>query len=239
VPFSLLPAIDLTGGRLGLYTADGPVPVDAFGGDPLAAARSFADAGAGWLHVVDMDLAFTGSSVNLDTIRSIAAVPGVRVQAGGGVRTNAEVEALRSAGAARVVLSSASLGDEAGVSGTLAAAPPGAVIVGIEVAEGRIRSRGSTAVDLDLMATLGWLRGVGVAAFLLTAVTRVASEAGPDLELIRRVARTGVPTMAAGGIASVEDLRAAREAGAVGAVVGRAALDGALDLSAALAWARA
>ena len=239
MPFSLLPAIDLTAGGLGLYTPEGPVAVKAYGGDPLVAASAFRDAGATWLHVVDMDLAFTGSARNLETVRAIAAIPGVRAQASGGVRTVEQVLALRGAGVARVVLSSATLVDEAGVSEILGAQPAGAVVVGIEVAEGRIRSRGSAVADLDLMATLGWLRGVGAAAFLVTALPRVASEAGPDVDLIRRVARTGVPTLAAGGIASLQDLRAARDAGAVGAVVGRAALDGALDLPAALAWARA
>lgn len=239
MPFSLLPAIDLTAGGLGLYTPDGPVAVEAFGGDPFAAASAFRDAGATWLHVVDMDLAFTGSTTNLGTVRALATLEGVRAQASGGVRTIDHVRAFRESGVARVVLSSAALVDEAGVSEILAAEPAGAVIVGIEVADGRIRPRGSDVADLDLMATLGWLRGVGTAAFLVTALPRVASEAGPDVDLIRRVARTGVPTLAAGGIASLDDLRAARDAGAVGAVVGRAALDGTLDLPAALAWARA
>ena len=150
VPFSLLPAIDLTAGGLGLYTPDGPVAVEAYGGDPLVAASAFRDAGATWLHVVDMDLAFTGSATNLETVRAIAAIPGVRAQASGGVRTVEQVLALREVGVARVVFSSSpTLVDEAGVSEILAAQPAGAVVVGIEVAEGRIRTRGSAVADLD------------------------------------------------------------------------------------------
>jgi phosphoribosylformimino-5-aminoimidazole carboxamide ribonucleotide (ProFAR) isomerase len=105
------------------------------------------------------------------------------------------------------------------------------------VEAGRVRARGDHPVDLDLAATLGWLHGSGAAGFLVTAIGRVATESGPDLDLIRRVARAGRPTWAAGGIASVEHLGAVREAGAAGAIVGRAAMEGDLDLADAVAWA--
>jgi phosphoribosylformimino-5-aminoimidazole carboxamide ribonucleotide (ProFAR) isomerase len=237
VRFSLLPAIDLTHGRLGVITPDGPVPLEAYGGDALAAATAFRDAGARWLHVVDMDLAFTGVAGGLDTVRAIASLEGVRIQASGGVRTAADVELFRAAGAARVVLSSGALGAEREVVSLLAKGNPDELVVGIEVADGRIRSRGVDPVDLDLMSTLGWLRAAGARALLVTAVRRVGTGAGPDLDLIRRVARRGVATFAAGGVTSLEELRSVREAGAVGAVIGRAAVDGRLDLHEALAWA--
>jgi phosphoribosylformimino-5-aminoimidazole carboxamide ribotide isomerase len=237
VPFTLLPAIDLTAGRLGLLTADGPQTSDAFGGDPVKAATAFREAGAGWIHVVDMDLALTGAPAGLDVVRAIASLEGVRVQASGGVRTPEHVELLRSAGAGRVVLSSAALADEDAVVSMLGAAAPGQLVVGVEVEHGRITSRAATGVDLDLPSTLGWVRAAGATSFLVTAVGRVGTAAGPDVELIRRVVRTGVETIAAGGIASMEALRSVRGTGAVGAVVGRAALDGTIDLAAALRWA--
>jgi phosphoribosylformimino-5-aminoimidazole carboxamide ribotide isomerase len=88
------------------------------------------------------------------------------------------------------------------------------------------------------MGTLGWLALTpGVTSLLVTTVTRVGGLAGPDLDLVRRVMRRGFPVLAAGGIASIDDLQAVRDAGAAGAVVGRAALEGALELEAALAWA--
>jgi phosphoribosylformimino-5-aminoimidazole carboxamide ribonucleotide (ProFAR) isomerase len=86
---------------------------------------------------------------------------------------------------------------------------------------------------------VGWLAGAGAPAFLVTATRRAGGLEGPDVEVVRRVARAGRPTLAAGGIRSIDDLRALREAGAAGAVVGRAALEGRLDLDAALAWAEA
>jgi len=112
---------------------------------------------------------------------------------------------------------------------------PGEIVIGIEVADGRIRARAAD-VDLELASTLGWLSAAGAEALLVTAVDRVATIAGPDTALVRRVARAGLPFVAAGGIRSLADLEAVRAAGASGAVVGRSALEGSLDLAAALAW---
>ena len=236
--FALLPAVDVVGGRLGLYTASGPATLDAFGGDPIVAAEAFRAAGARWLHVVDLDRAFETGASNEAILRTLAAASDVEVQASGGVRTWADVAHLLEAGAARVVVSSAALADENAVTEIVERARPGEVAFGVEVRDGRIRARGAHAVDLGLMETVGWLRTSGATLFVATAVAAVGTEAGPDSETVRRVTRSGVPTIAAGGIRSIEDLAALREAGAVGAIVGRAALEGILDLDAALAWAR-
>jgi len=235
MPFTVLPAIDLWEGRLALLTGDGPAPSDAFGGDPLVAAAAYVGAGARWLHVVDMDLAFRGEAGNADLIRGLCAAGGARVQASGGVRTAAQVEELRSLGAARVVLASAALDDEDAVVEIVGRSRPGETVIGIEVADGRIRARAAD-VDLELASTLGWLTAAGAEALLVTAVDRVATIAGPDTALVRRVSRAGLPLLAAGGIRSLADLEAVRAAGASGAVVGRSALEGSLDLAAALAW---
>jgi phosphoribosylformimino-5-aminoimidazole carboxamide ribonucleotide (ProFAR) isomerase len=234
--FSVLPAIDLTRGRLGAYAPEGPVPVEAFGGDPLAAAHAFVEAGARWLHVVDMDLAFDGLIANAEVVADVhGTFPEVAIQASGGIRTPSDAAAFLAAGAARVVIGSAALGDERAFDEVVAATGDRA-LVGIEVADGRIRSRGREPVDLDLMETLGWLTAAGVPGFVVTAVAKVGSVSGPDVAVVKRVVRSGRPTLAAGGLASVEDLDAVRRAGAVGAVVGRGALEGSLPLREALAW---
>jgi phosphoribosylformimino-5-aminoimidazole carboxamide ribotide isomerase len=235
--FSLLPAIDLTGGRLGAFAPGGPVRVEAFDGDPLRAAATFVAAGTRWLHVVDMDLAFGGAVANDGTIDSIhEAFPGVSIQVSGGIRTPEQATAFLAAGAARVVIGSAALADEAGFE-AVAQASAGRYLVGIEAAEGRILSRGRDPVDLDMMQTLGWLTAAGVPGFVVTAVNRVGSSDGPDTGTVKRVVRAGKPTLAAGGIGSIAALAAVRRAGAIGAVVGRGALDGSLPLTEALAWA--
>ncbi|HYJ60863.1 MAG TPA: HisA/HisF-related TIM barrel protein [Actinomycetota bacterium] len=237
--FAVIPAIDVTHGVLGRYTPDGPLPVGGSGGDPVAAAARCVAAGARWIHVVDMDLAFGAAAPDTDPVRAIAGSPEApAVQASGGIRTAAQVGAFLTAGAARIVLGSGALVDAGAARDALEAAG-GRAIVGIEVDGGRIRSRGADPIDLDLMTTVGWLSALPVPGFLVTAVARVGGMAGPDTEVIRRVARSGIPVLAAGGIASLEHLRAARTAGAVGAVVGRAALEGRLDLGEAFAWAAA
>jgi phosphoribosylformimino-5-aminoimidazole carboxamide ribonucleotide (ProFAR) isomerase len=230
--FEVIPAIDVFGGALTAMTSTGTRPVSAFGGDPVAAAESVAAAGARWVHVVDVDLAVEGVANNLDVLTRIAALP-LAVQAAGGVREASHVEALLAAGATRVVLGSAALADERRAS-ALISAEAERLVIGIEEDAGRIRSRGRAPVDLPLMETLGWVVSAGASALLVTSVHRVGDRGGPDVELVRRVVRAGRPVLAAGGIASLDDLRALRAAGAVGAVVGTAVLDGSLDLSAAI-----
>jgi phosphoribosylformimino-5-aminoimidazole carboxamide ribotide isomerase len=232
--FEVIPAIDVKDGALAHLMPTGLTPVEAFGGDPVAAAAAMVEAGATQLHVVDMDLAFDGEPRNLAVVSAIVSLR-VPVQAGGGVRTADEVDALLSVGVARVVLGSAALADEVLARELLVVHGP-RLIVGIEVGEGgTIRSRGRDPVDLPLMETLGWLSAARAPMFLVTAVARVGSSIGPDVGAVKRVVRAGRPVIAAGGIHTVDDLRALRTAGALGAVVGRAALDGSLDLSAAIA----
>jgi phosphoribosylformimino-5-aminoimidazole carboxamide ribotide isomerase len=150
------------------------------------------------------------------------------------VRTADQVQVLFEAGATRVVLGSAALADEPTTT-MLLSAEGSRLVVGIEVNEGRIRSRGRDPVDLPLMETLGWVVSAGASELLVTSLAKVGERAGPDLELVGRVVRAGRPVLAAGGIASIADLHDLRAAGAVGAIVGTATLEGSLDLADAIA----
>jgi len=230
--FEVIPAIDIAAGRLAAYTRAGPEPIESFGGDAVAAARSYVEAGARWLHVVDLDRAFSGRADNLGALREIAAL-GPPVQASGGIVSADQAHAALDAGARRIVLGSEALGDEAAALHMIGRYV-GHVIVGIEVDDGRIRPRGESSLELPLAQTLGWLVAAGAPAFLVTAVARVGTLEGPDVGTVKRVLRSGRPVVAAGGIASVEHLHALRRAGAAGAVVGRAALEGGVDLGQAL-----
>jgi phosphoribosylformimino-5-aminoimidazole carboxamide ribonucleotide (ProFAR) isomerase len=231
--FEVLPAIDVAGGRLARYTPAGPEPVEAYGGDPIVAARACVDAGARWVHVVDMDLAFLGVARNLDVLRSIVAL-GARVQAAGAITSDGEIEAALHAGAERIVLGSAALIDMA-----VAAASIGRfgdrLAVGIEVDDERIRARGRWTTDLPLADTLRSAVAAGATRFVLTAVPRVSTLTGPDLGALASVIACERPVIVAGGIATLDDLIAVRDAGAEGAIVGRAALEGGLDLASAIA----
>jgi phosphoribosylformimino-5-aminoimidazole carboxamide ribotide isomerase len=231
--FEVIPAIDVSGGRLARLTARGPVVVDAFGGDPVAAAAAFVAAGAPRLHVVDLDLAVGGEARNLAVIRAIGGL-GVPIQASGGAANADEVQVLLSAGADRAVLGSAALADRVLVTG-LAERLAGRLVIGVETDGDRIRSRGRRSADLPLAETLEWLGETAAQRFVVTAVRRVGQLAGPDLAGVRAVIALGRPAVGAGGIATEGDVEAVRRAGAEGVIVGRAALEGSIDLAALLA----
>ncbi|MDP9343504.1 MAG: HisA/HisF-related TIM barrel protein [Actinomycetota bacterium] len=238
MPFEVIPAIDLVDGGLGRVRAGRPVPVDAFQGDPLAAAAAFVEAGARWIHVVDTDLAFTGRPSGLEVIRAIAGLA-VRVQASGGLRTDEDIDAVLDAGAARAVLGSAALQD-LDHAAELIGRHGERLAVGLEVDGEAIRPRGrggggggTWLVD----AVLPQLVASGATRFVVTSVALVGERSGPDLGAIRAVARAaGRPVIAAGGIATVADLEALAAAApnVEGAIVGSALYEGGLDLAGAI-----
>jgi phosphoribosylformimino-5-aminoimidazole carboxamide ribonucleotide (ProFAR) isomerase len=233
VSFEVIPAIDLVEGRLGRLSGGRPAPVEAFGGDPLRAAEAFIEMGARWIHVVDVDLAFTGRPSGLDVIRWIAALP-VRVQASGGLATDAEVASVLEAGAARAVLGSAALA-HMGRAVAMIERHGERLAVGLEMDGATVRPRGRGVGGWKLGDVLSRLEGAR--RFVVTAVGRVGERSGPDLDGAGRVARTtGGPVIAAGGIATLADLEAlaALDSPLEGAIVGSALYDGTLDLADAI-----
>jgi phosphoribosylanthranilate isomerase len=233
VAFEILVAVDVSRGTLARATSSGVERIDAFGGDPIAAARAALEAGVRWIHVVDLDRAMAGMGRNLETVRTVAALGG-RVQASGGIVSSDVIDEVLAAGAERAVLGSAAL-EDLERSGELIATYGERLAVGIEARGDRIRARGHRETDLPLGETVDDLAAAGAARFVVTAVPRVGSLSGPNLDQVRRVVATGRCVIAAGGIGSLEDLRLVREAGADGAIVGRAALERAIDLREAAA----
>jgi phosphoribosylformimino-5-aminoimidazole carboxamide ribonucleotide (ProFAR) isomerase len=232
VGFEVIPAVDVLGGRLARLSGGAVLFVEAFGGDPIAAARSFADAGARWIHVVDMDLALGGEFGNLEVVAGIADL-GVSVQASGGIAGLAEVERALAAGSGRVVLGSSVLSDRPATEALLARHRD-ALAVGIEADRDTIRTRARREVVLSLSETIAWLAGLDVPRYIHTSVGRVGGLEGPDIDAIRALVRvTGRPVVASGGIRGPEDLRRIASVGAQGAIMGRALYEG-LDLRDAL-----
>jgi phosphoribosylanthranilate isomerase len=228
--FDVLPAIDVAGGRLARLTRSGPVPVEAFGGNALAAAHAFVDAGARRIHVVDMDRAL-GAGEDAGSVERIAAL-GVPVQASGGIVTEDDARRMLDAGADRVVISSRALADRAAFE-RLVDALGGSVVAGLELDGARIRPRGADDVDLDVVETAAWLAGTPTPRYLATDLGRLGQPAGPDLVHIRWLAeRLRKPLLAAGGVSTVEDIRSLASVGAPleGVVVG-SALYGVVSLS--------
>jgi phosphoribosylformimino-5-aminoimidazole carboxamide ribotide isomerase len=232
VTFQVIPAIDVAGGRLARLSPEGPVAIEVYDGDPVAAARACLEAGAALLHVVDMDLAFSGEARNAGVLRSIMAL-GARVQAAGAVVEDREIAGMLDAGSERVVMGSAALMDLA-EAGRLIERYGERLVVGIEVHGGRIRARGRRATDLPLHETLSAVHAAGAVRCLITGVARVSSLTGPDMHALGMAVELGLPAIVAGGIVSIDDLVTLKDGGAEAAVVGRAALEGRLDLGSAI-----
>lgn len=189
------------------------------GGDPVAAAERFVSEGATWLHVVDLDGAFSGEP-HPQLVSSIAAT-GASVQVGGGYRTLGAVDAALTAGAARVLVGTAALDPEF-VSG--AATRFGErLVVAIDAKDGLVTVDGWTRESQLLPAELARrCAEVGVARLLVTSAQRDGTLMGPDTNLLDGVLGAGVPVLAAGGVATLDDVRLLRDRGCDGVVVGSA-----------------
>jgi phosphoribosylformimino-5-aminoimidazole carboxamide ribotide isomerase len=235
----LFPAIDIKGGRC-VRLAEGDFDRETvYGADPLAVASGFVEAGARWVHVVDLDAARTGEPANRAAVLAVAAAlagRGVRVQAGGGVRREDDAAALLDGGVERVVLGTAAAEDPALV-GRLAGRWPDRVAVGLDHRAGEVWLRGWTHGSgrrVDDMARKA-VRA-GACAVIVTDISRDGMMSGPDLAgLGELVEATGAPVIASGGVSSLDDLRAlAGVAGLAGVIVGRAIYEGRVTVEAAL-----
>ncbi len=237
----LYPAIDLRGGRCvrllrGDYGAE-----TVYSDDPVAVARRFADAGAAWIHLVDLDAARTGEPVNRPLVTAVAASVPVPVQAGGGVRDEATVEALLDAGVARVVLGTAAMHDPVLVT-RVAARHPGAIAVGLDARAGEVAVQGWTeGAGVALLDAVRRFDDTGVAALVVTDISRDGTLTGPALDGLEEVvaAATAVEVVASGGVGNLAHLRAlaALQAGGrrlAGAIVGKALYEGSFTVEEAL-----
>ena len=245
----LYPAIDIRDGGAVRLT-QGDFDRQTSYGDPVALARSFAGAGAPWLHVVDLDAARTGEPVNRAMVLAIARAVDVPVQTGGGVRPEDDVDALVAGGVTRVVLGTAVL-DDPDLVRRAAARHPGAVAVGLDYridgagrAEVAVRgwAEGSGATVDELLAGLA---DVDLAAVVVTSIERDGTLTGPDVGGLAAVlAATTVPVIASGGVSSADDVaRLARLAVDVdggsrrlaGVITGKALVDGRMTVGEGIA----
>jgi phosphoribosylformimino-5-aminoimidazole carboxamide ribotide isomerase len=246
--FQVLPAIDLRRGRVVRLEQGSFERETVFGDDPAAIARQFRGAGARWLHVVDLDGAKSGRRAQDAAIANVlAAASGgeadpVRVQVAGGLRDRDSVRAALAAGASRVVLGTAALGDRGLLAELVELHGPGRIAVALDVRDGIAVGQGwiEGAAGTPAIEALTGLRAAGVETFVVTAIARDGLLGGPDVDLLRTTleASDGGRVIASGGIASIDDLLAVRALGCAGAIVGRALYDGRIRLEDALAATR-
>ncbi|HWG56197.1 MAG TPA: 1-(5-phosphoribosyl)-5-[(5-phosphoribosylamino)methylideneamino] imidazole-4-carboxamide isomerase [Gaiellaceae bacterium] len=229
---TIYPAIDVLEGRVVRLEQGERTRVTVEGGDPVAAALAFAREGAEWLHLVDLDGAFSARG-SLDLVRRVAAATHVPVQVGGGLRTLDAVAAALDAGAARAMVGTAAT--DLTFLRTAAARFGDRLVVAIDARDGRVAVEGWTrASELSPVDLAHACADAGVTRLLVTATRRDGTLSGPDLGLLREVLAAGVPVVAAGGIASLDDLRALRDLGCEGAVAGSALWRGRFTLAEAV-----
>jgi phosphoribosylformimino-5-aminoimidazole carboxamide ribotide isomerase len=239
--FDVIPAIDLRGGQVVRLKQGDYAQQTTYNAAPRELAKRYAAAGARWLHLVDLDGARSGNLDNLAVIEAISA-DGMQIQAGGGVRGEADLLRLFDAGVRRVVLGSVAIREPGLVAGWLAEYGADRLTIALDTRriEGRwaLPSAGWTEVEARTLDELApWYAARGARHLLCTDIDRDGMLAGFNLELYRHLAGS-VPQLAvqaSGGVRSLDDIRAAREAGARGVILGRALLEGRFGIEEALA----
>jgi phosphoribosylformimino-5-aminoimidazole carboxamide ribotide isomerase len=235
----VIPAVDVRGGRCVRLLRGDYAQETVYSDDPSQQAVGFVRRGATRVHIVDLDAARGQPDVlSRDAVRAAVRTlhdMGVSVQVGGGVRSPAAAASWLAVGADHVVLGSLALRDPQ-TAEAICRAHPGHVLLGLDVRGDVAQAQGWTEAAGDAEEHMARWRTWRAAGVIRTDVGRDGALLGPDVEGLRRcVAAYGGPVIASGGVATVEDLQSCAEAGAAGAIVGRALYEGRLDLSEALA----
>ena len=238
----LFPAIDLKAGACVRLLRGEMASATVFNEDPAGQARLFAQSGFAWLHVVDLDGAFAGRSVNGDAVAAIRGAVDLKLQLGGGIRDRAAIDYWLGLGIERVVLGTAALRDPELVK-RAAGDHPGQVLVGIDARDGFVAVEGwAETTDMPAVELARRFAEAGVAAIVYTDIARDGALSGVDAAMTGRFARDcGLPVIASGGVAALADIAALAsqaESGIVGIICGRALYDGRVDAAAALRLCR-
>ncbi len=240
--FTVYPALDIRGGRVVRLLQGDYARETTYGDDPLPRAQAFLDTGARWMHLVDLDAARAGGYTLAPLLRAIADT-GLQVQTGGGIRAREDLDRLFDAGAARVVIGSLAVRESAKVIEWLHAFGPERITVALDTrqdAQGRWRLpvqgwTDTAGEELDVLARR--YADAGLRHLLCTDIARDGMLSGPNMDLYAQL-REWVPQLqvqVSGGVRDLGDVAAARAAGCAGVVLGKALLEGRLDLREALA----
>lgn len=232
---TILPAIDLRGGRCVRLRQGRADAETSYSDDPVAVARQWADGGAGWIHVVDLDGAFAGRPVHTALIGDIVRAANVPVEVGGGLRTDADIAATLETGAARVIIGTRAL-EQPDEARRLAAWLGDRLAVGLDARDGVLQTRGWTAgAAMRTAEAARRLEGDGVRTLIVTDIGRDGMLSGVNAAAIDEVCgATSCQVIASGGVAGPADvlsLRALRRPNLWGVIAGRALYDGATTLA--------
>lgn len=230
-----MPAIDVVDGRA-VRLRQGAADTATDYGSPVETAKKFADAGARWIHLVDLDAAF-GRGQNTDALAAVIQSVDINVELSGGIRDAISLERALSMGATRVNLGTAALEDPEWTASVIDLYPD-LIVIGLDVKGDRLAARGWTRDGGELWPTLTRLNDAGATRYVVTDVRRDGMLEGPNLDLLTQVAATTEsPVIASGGVRNVDDVRALvamSPMGIEGVVIGKALYEGTLTIEEAL-----
>lgn len=231
----IFPAIDILGGKaVRLYKGDYN-QVTVYSERPWEIAEDFISKGASAIHIVDLDGAREGSAVNMEVVRKIAYFPDILTEIGGGIRNQDTVERYLDAGISRVILGTAALNDPVFLRRILALYGE-RVAVGVDLKDGKVAVKGwLEKSDKDGLTFLRELEDMGVKSVIVTDISKDGAMKGTNLGMYRSIgASTSLKVTASGGVSTLEDVRALKEIGVFGAIIGKAYYTGAIDISEAI-----
>ncbi|GHO72885.1 1-(5-phosphoribosyl)-5-[(5-phosphoribosylamino) methylideneamino] imidazole-4-carboxamide isomerase [Ktedonobacter sp. SOSP1-85] len=231
----ILPAIDIKDGLcVRLYQGD-YAQVTTYDRDPVQVAQRWQEAGASWLHVVDLDGAAQGRPVNTDLIQRMRRETTLQIEVGGGMRSLEQIEQVLALGVERVILGTVALRDRALLEAALARWGE-RIVVGLDARDGFVAVSGwyeTSQVRATELASV--LSRLGVRRFVYTDIARDGALSGPNLPALREMQQASESALiASGGVSSLEDLRELAQSGVEGAIVGKAIYTGAVDLAQAV-----
>ena len=241
--FVVYPALDIRNGAVVRLVQGDYNQQTTYGDDVLPRAQAFADTGAQWMHLVDLDAAKAGGYTLAETLGPISAQTGLKIQTGGGVRRRDDVAAILAAGASRVVVGSVAVRDPETVIGWLAEFGAERITIALDTRQGedgvwRLPVHGWTeTADVTLDELAQRYAAAGMKHLLCTDIARDGMLSGPNIALYTHLVALlpGVAVQASGGVRDLDDVAAAKAVGCGGAVLGKALLEGRLQLSEALA----
>lgn len=232
----LFPAIDLyTGWAVRLYKGDYN-QMTVYDKDPLAVAKRFREAGAEYLHMVDLEGAKTGLTPNLEIVRAVTAQSGLQVEIGGGIRSEEVIKQYLDAGVLRVILGTAAI-TQPGFVGEMVAKYGDRIAVGVDVRDGLVAIRGWTEVsDQKCFDFCKKMDSLGVKTIICTDISKDGVLGGTNLDLYKQLSeQLSLDIVASGGVSSLQDVVSLRDMGLYGAILGKALYTGDLDLAQAVA----
>ena len=232
----LFPAIDMKDGKCVRLSQGRFDQVKVYAEDPLTAALAFVEAGARYIHTVDLDGALQGRGMNTEALRRLVEQVPVPVQNGGGIRTMQQVREKLALGLDRVIIGTAAVKDPDFLKEALETFGPEKIVVGIDASRGLVATHGWQQVSTVPAVELGQaMFEMGLKYTVYTDISRDGMLTGPNIEETMRMQReTGLTVIASGGVSGMEDLKNLQDAGAYGVIIGKAIYEGRIDVAKAV-----